>query len=124
MQTTQLCFQFAACANLIQNLHNVYTKLKETLPEDYLLPPVPVDVTKGETTLAQAVENADAVVSLVGILYGSLAQFEAIQWKGAENIARAAAAVGAKLVRRGRTSMEKYRIRGQKRRVKKPSALC
>jgi hypothetical protein len=56
----------------------------------------------GETTLAQAVENADAVVSLVGILYGSLAQFEAIQWKGAGNIARAAAAVGAKLVRRGR----------------------
>jgi len=80
-----------------RNPHNLYTKLKETLPEDHLLPPVPVDVTKGET-LAQAFENADAVVSLVGILHGSPAQFEAIQWKGAENVARAAAAVGAKLV--------------------------
>ena len=80
-----------------RNPHNIYAKLKETLPEDHLLPPVPVDVTKGET-LAQAFENADAVVSLVGILHGSPAQFEAIQWKGAENVARAAAAVGAKLV--------------------------
>ena len=80
-----------------RNPHNVYAKLKATLPEGHLLPPVPVDVTKGET-LAQAFENADAVVSLVGILHGSPAQFEAIQWKGAENVARAAAAVGAKLI--------------------------
>ncbi len=58
---------------------------------------MPVDVTR-EETLAQAFENADAVVSLVGILHGPSAQFEAIQWKGAENVARAAAAVGAKLV--------------------------
>ena len=35
------------------NALNVYTKLKVTLPENHLLPPVPVDVTKGET-LAQA----------------------------------------------------------------------
>lgn len=67
------------------------------MPEDHLLPPVPVDITKGET-LAKAFEDADTVVSLVGILNGSPAQFEAIQWKGAENVARAAAAVGAKLV--------------------------
>jgi uncharacterized protein YbjT (DUF2867 family) len=67
------------------------------LPKEHLLPPVPVDVTKKDT-LTQAFENADAVVSLVGILQGSLAQFEAIQWKGAENVALAAAAVGAKLV--------------------------
>jgi len=58
---------------------------------------VPVDVTKGEA-LAQAFENADAVVSLVGILHGPPAQFEAIQWEGAENVTRAAAAFGAKLV--------------------------
>jgi dTDP-4-dehydrorhamnose reductase len=77
--------------------HSIYAKLHETLPRDHLLPPVPVDVTKAET-LTQAFENADAVVSLVGILQGSLSQFEAIQWKGAENVARAAAAVGAKLV--------------------------
>jgi len=80
-----------------RNPHNVYAKLKETLPGGHLLPPVPVDVTKGET-LPQAFENADAVVSLVGILQGSPAQFEQIQWKGAENVARAAVAVGAKLV--------------------------
>ena len=77
--------------------HNIYAKLKETLPRDHLLPPVRVDVTKRET-LTQAFENADTVVSLVGILQGSLAQFEAIQWKGAENVAQTASAVGAKLV--------------------------
>jgi len=37
-------------------------------------------------------------LSLVGMLQGSPAQFEQIQWKGAENVARAAVAVGAKLV--------------------------
>ena len=58
---------------------------------------MPVDVTK-EESLKKAFEDADAVVSLVGILQGSQAQFDAIQWKGAENVARAAAAVGAKLV--------------------------
>ncbi|KAI9507808.1 NAD-P-binding protein [Russula earlei] len=77
--------------------HKVDAKLKETLPQDHLLPPIPVDVTKQET-LTEAFDNADAVVSLVGILQGSLAQFEAVQWKGAENVARAAATVGAKLV--------------------------
>jgi uncharacterized protein YbjT (DUF2867 family) len=71
--------------------------MKETLPQDHLLPPIPVDVTKKDT-LTEAFSNADAVVSLVGILRGSPAQFEAIQWKGAENVALAAAAVGAKLV--------------------------
>ena len=80
-----------------RNPHNIYAKLKETLPGDHLLPPVPVDVTRAET-LTQAFENADAVVSLVGILRGSPAQFEQIQWKGAENVARAAVAVGAKLL--------------------------
>ena len=80
-----------------RNPRKIYAGLKETLPQDHLLPPVPVDVTK-EETLMQAFENVDAVVSLVGILQGSPAQFEAIQWKGAENVARAAAAVGAKLI--------------------------
>jgi NADH dehydrogenase len=42
-------------------------------------------------------ENADAV-SLVGTPHGSPAQFGAIQRKGAENVARAAAAVKAKIV--------------------------
>ena len=75
----------------------IHQKLNQTLPKEHLLPPVPVDVTKRDT-LTQAFENADAVVSLVGILQGTPAQFEAIQWKGAENVALAAAAVGAKLV--------------------------
>jgi uncharacterized protein YbjT (DUF2867 family) len=77
--------------------HKIFRKLKETLPQDHLLPPIPVDVTKKDT-LTEAFLNADAVVSLVGVLRGSSAQFEAIQWKGAENVALAAAAVGAKLV--------------------------
>ncbi|KAI0275305.1 NAD-P-binding protein [Gloeopeniophorella convolvens] len=75
----------------------VYAKLKETLPPNHILKPIPVDVTRRET-LDKAFENADAVVSLVGILQGSPAQFEAIQWKGAENVAQAAAAAGARLV--------------------------
>ncbi|KAH9965124.1 NAD-P-binding protein [Lactifluus volemus] len=77
--------------------HKIFKKMKEKLPQDDLLPPIPVDVTKKDT-LTEAFLNADAVVSLVGILRGSPAQFEAIQWKGAENVALAAAAVGAKLV--------------------------
>jgi NADH dehydrogenase len=77
--------------------NGVHAKLKETLPQDHLLPPVPSDITRAET-LTQAFQNADAVVSLVGILQGSPAQFEEIHWKGAENVARAAASVGAKLV--------------------------
>jgi uncharacterized protein YbjT (DUF2867 family) len=38
------------------------------------------------------------VVSLVGLLYGSPKQFEDVQWKGAENVARAARDAGAKLI--------------------------
>jgi hypothetical protein len=40
----------------------VYRKQKETLPQDHLLPPVSVDVTKRDT-LTHAFDNADAVVS-------------------------------------------------------------
>lgn len=61
MQTTQLRF----C--------DVCKSHPETLPEDHLPPPVPVDVTKGET-LAKSLpfENANAVVSLVGIVTTAL----------------------------------------------------
>lgn len=65
--------------------------------EQRLLPSVPVDVTK-PTTLSSAFESASLVVSLVGLLQGSPADFERIQWRGAENVAKAAQAVGAKLV--------------------------
>ncbi|KIM31355.1 hypothetical protein M408DRAFT_64580 [Serendipita vermifera MAFF 305830] len=56
-----------------------------------------VDVTD-ISTLRPAFENAHTVVSLVGILQGSPAKFEAVQWKGAENVAIAAQEAGAKLI--------------------------
>jgi uncharacterized protein YbjT (DUF2867 family) len=46
-----------------------------------------------------AVRDADVVINLVGILFERGRQrFEAVQAKGAENVARAAAAAGARLV--------------------------
>lgn len=62
-----------------------------------LLPPKAVDITD-QSTLAPAFQDADVVVSLVGIMHGTPADFERIQWRGAENVARAARAVGAKLI--------------------------
>jgi NADH dehydrogenase len=50
------------------------------------------------STLRPVFQDADVVVSLVGILHGSKSIFEAVQWKGAENVAIAAQEVGAKLV--------------------------
>jgi uncharacterized protein YbjT (DUF2867 family) len=48
-------------------------------------------------SIARAVEGADAVVNLVGILYQSGHQdFESVQARGAETVARAAAAAGAR----------------------------
>jgi len=38
------------------------------------------------------------VISLVGIMHGTPKEFEDIQWKGAENVARATKNVGAKLI--------------------------
>lgn len=52
---------------------------------------VPASVTKS-ATVAHAVEGADAVVNLVGILKGD---FDAIHRKGAANVAAAARAAGA-----------------------------
>lgn len=58
---------------------------------------VPADITD-PATLKPAFESASAVVSLVGLLHGTEKQFEDIQWRGAENVARAAKYAGAKLV--------------------------
>jgi NADH dehydrogenase len=58
---------------------------------------VSVDITD-ISTLRPAFQNAHTVISLVGILQGSIAKFEAVQWKGAENVAVAAQEAGAKLV--------------------------
>ncbi|KKC25865.1 complex I NDUFA9 subunit family protein [Sphingomonas sp. SRS2] len=52
---------------------------------------VPASVTK-PASIAHAVEGADAVINLVGILKGD---FDAIQRKGAGNVAAAARAAGA-----------------------------
>lgn len=52
---------------------------------------VAADVTK-PATLARAVEGADAVINLVGILKGA---FYKVHVQGADNVARAAAAAGA-----------------------------
>lgn len=74
--------------------------LRKTLPQDELTrlePPVDADITKPDT-LSAAIGDADVVVSLVGIMQGSMEDFERIQWKGAENVAKAAQHAGAKLV--------------------------
>lgn len=52
---------------------------------------IAADITK-PATLARAVEGADAVINLVGILKGD---FRAVHVDGAENVARTAAAAGA-----------------------------
>ena len=62
-----------------------------------MLPPVQLDITKPETLLP-AFQDAKVVVSLVGLLAGTPDEFDKIQWKGAENVARAAKAFNAKLV--------------------------
>jgi uncharacterized protein YbjT (DUF2867 family) len=56
-----------------------------------------VDITKPET-LIPSFKDAAFVVSLVGLLNGTPKEFEEIQWKGAENVAKATKNVGAKLI--------------------------
>ena len=75
----------------------VWHSLRSVIPQDRLLPPVRVDITHKET-LPPAFENADVIVSLVGIMHGSIQDFEDIQWKGAENVAKCAKDAGARLI--------------------------
>ncbi|KXN88756.1 NADH dehydrogenase [ubiquinone] 1 alpha subcomplex subunit 9, mitochondrial [Leucoagaricus sp. SymC.cos] len=75
----------------------LHAKLEEEVPNDRLPPPVALDITKPHT-LTPAFENASVVVSLVGLMHGSPQQFDEIQWHGAENVARAARQVDAKLI--------------------------
>ena len=74
-----------------------HSALLQSIPPSQLLPPVPLDVTKPETLLP-ALQDAKVVVSLVGLLAGTPDEFDKVQWRGAENVARAAAAINAKLV--------------------------
>ena len=68
-----------------------------SVPRDRLLPAISVNVTDQET-LKSAFKDTSIVVSLVGIMHGSPEDFERIQWKGAENVARCAKEAGAKLI--------------------------
>jgi uncharacterized protein YbjT (DUF2867 family) len=54
-----------------------------------ILPPASIDITD-PTTLNPVFRDADAIVSLVGILTGTKKEFEEVQLKGGENVARAA----------------------------------
>jgi len=60
--------------------------------------PATVDITHSWDRLVPAFEGANTVVSLVGILHGSPQQFEKVQLRGSESVARAAKEVGARLV--------------------------
>ncbi|KAL0951514.1 hypothetical protein HGRIS_008199 [Hohenbuehelia grisea] len=80
-----------------RNPEKLHSSLKATIPSSILLPPVSLDITRSDT-LKKAFKDADVIVSLVGIMHGSPEDFERIQWKGAENVARAAKEVGAKLI--------------------------
>jgi nucleoside-diphosphate-sugar epimerase len=75
----------------------LHAKLEKEFPRDHLLPPVSLDITK-PNTLTSAFEDAAVIVSLVGLMHGSPQEFDDIQWHGAENVARAASRVNAKLV--------------------------
>ncbi|KAF9537814.1 NAD(P)-binding protein [Agrocybe pediades] len=70
---------------------------EEKLSTHSLLPPVPIDITD-PATLDPALQHAKIVISLVGIMHGSPQDFENVQLKGAENVARAAKTAGAKLI--------------------------
>ncbi|KAK2461570.1 hypothetical protein APHAL10511_006033 [Amanita phalloides] len=74
-----------------------HAALLQSIPTSKLLPPVPIDVTKPESLLP-AFRDAKVVVSLVGLLMGSPEDFDRIQWRGVENVARAANEVDAKLI--------------------------
>ena len=72
-------------------------KTTQDLDRTRLLPPYPADVTDPQS-LDTAFKDADVVVSLVGLLRGTPEQFERTQWRGAENVAKTASGVGAKLI--------------------------
>ena len=58
---------------------------------------LPLDITR-PSTLAPAFEGAHTVVSMVGLLHGTPAQFEKIQVNGTKEVALAAKQAGARLI--------------------------
>ena len=75
---------------------SIHDKLSKEFA-DSLAPPAAVDITNRDS-LRNPFEQADVVVSLVGVLMGSPATFDKVQWKGAENIALVAREQNAKLI--------------------------
>jgi len=80
-----------------EKTHAALVALGSDTVADRILPPIAADITK-PLTLNTAFKDANIVVSLVGLMYGKPADFDRIQWHGAENVARAAQAAGAKLI--------------------------
>ncbi|KAH8835472.1 NAD-binding protein [Flagelloscypha sp. PMI_526] len=74
----------------------IQTLLRSEINEN-LLAPLTLDITK-PSTLKSAFTGTSHVVSLVAILRGSPTDYDQIQWKGAENVARAANEAGAHLI--------------------------
>lgn len=75
----------------------IFNALKSDAPRAQLLAPVAVDITKPHT-LEPAFDGAAVVISLVGIMHGSRQLFEEVQWKGTQNVAKAAQRAKAKLI--------------------------
>jgi uncharacterized protein YbjT (DUF2867 family) len=76
---------------------SILRKSPELVESGRLLPPVPADITRPDT-LKEAFKDASTVISLVGLMHGSPEDFDRIQHRGAQNVARAAQEVGAKLI--------------------------
>ena len=76
---------------------SILQKSPELVESGRLLPPVSADITHPDT-LKDAFKDASTVISLVGLMHGSPEDFDRIQHRGAQNVARASRAVGAKLI--------------------------
>ena len=76
---------------------SILQKSPELVGSGRLLPPIAADITRPDT-LKEAFKDASTVISLVGLMYGSPEDFDRIQHRGAQNVARTAQEVGAKLI--------------------------
>ncbi|WWC61805.1 uncharacterized protein I303_104390 [Kwoniella dejecticola CBS 10117] len=78
-----------------QKLHSQLSHLGSQI-----LPPESADITLSSSSdsdnLKEAFKDASAVVSMVGILVGSEAKMNAVQWKGTANVSEIAKQVGVK----------------------------
>ena len=90
-------YRIQLCSRSPSALHQNLTKTLPTKSSCTLMPPQVIDITDPRT-LKPALDQSDIVISLVGLMNGTPNQFEDIQWRGAENVARAAKENGAKLI--------------------------